>query len=103
LHRQAGLFLLHREPGSVVASSLPTAAFYARAISVRIPLEMGSDRSIGRLKAVFSERKVRYLIVDDGLLAESPAVRDYVAGLKPLQEFRHGDELVEVFAVINTN
>jgi 4-amino-4-deoxy-L-arabinose transferase-like glycosyltransferase len=99
LHKKAGLFLLHREPRSVVASTLPTAAFYANATSIRILREIGNDRSISHIERVLAERKVRYLVVDEELLSELPAVKDYLAGLKPLQEFRYRDDFVQVFAV----
>ncbi len=84
LQKQAGLFLLRRDPGSTVAARLPLAAFYGKGVPVDLLSEMSAQKDMARFASVVRERRVRYLIVDEETERELPFLRAYLAKSAPI-------------------
>jgi len=74
-------------------------AFYAKGTYVSVVKEMAGDRSTEQLRRLFAQKKVQYLIVDEVVAQDIPAMNDYLLGAKPLEEFAHGKSFVRIFAV----
>jgi hypothetical protein len=99
LHKQAGLFLLEHDPGSVVAARLPLVAFYAKGKPVDILNEVAADRSITRLSRILTERRVDYLVVDERLEKEIPFLRGELPGWAPVCSLHKDGASVRVYKV----
>jgi 4-amino-4-deoxy-L-arabinose transferase-like glycosyltransferase len=99
MNKRAGLFLLHHDPGSVIACRLATAVFYAQGKPVYLLDEMSGNRSIERFDRIMLEKRVKYLIVDQELMVELPFLRGYAQGMNLLREFDDKKDFVRVFEV----
>ena len=97
LYKQAGLFLLKADPGSVVAARLPIAAFYEKGTSIDLLSEMSADKSIARFNRVLSDKRVHYLVVDEELEKEMPFLRDCLSQRAPVYALAHGGAFVRVY------
>jgi hypothetical protein len=97
LYKQAGLFLLKADPGSVVAARLPLAAFYARAKPVNLLSEMSGEKDLGSFKRMVSEKKVKYLILDEQTEKELSFLGVYLSRSMPTEEFKGPGSFVRVY------
>ena len=99
LQKQAGLFLLRRDPGSIVAARLPLAAFYGKGVSVDLLSEMSAQGDVARFTSVMNEKHVRYLIVDEETEGELPFLRAYLAKSAPIWDLRLNGVFVRIYRV----
>jgi hypothetical protein len=84
LHKKAGLFLLHYQPGSVVASRLPLVAFYDKGTSVDLLSAMSEEKDLAHFTRVVAERKVDYLVFDEKVAEELPFLKAYLSRCVPV-------------------
>jgi hypothetical protein len=84
LHKKAGLFLLHYQPGSVVASRLPLVAFYEKGTSVDLLSAMSEEKDLAHFTRVVAERKVDYLVFDEKVAEELPFLKAYLSRCVPV-------------------
>jgi 4-amino-4-deoxy-L-arabinose transferase-like glycosyltransferase len=103
LLKKAGIFLLDHDPGSVIASRLPIAAFYAKGTYVHLIPEMEANAGMKQLSSVIPEKKVRYLVVDEDLAKELPALKEYLTGKELLREFTYHNSFARVYQVDNNH
>jgi len=99
LQKAAGLFLLRRDPGSVVAARLPLAAFYENGVSVDLLSEMAARRDVAQFMRVMNERHVKYLIVDEETERDLPFLRTYLAGRTPVWDSSLDGMFVRIYRV----
>lgn len=78
LNKKAGLFLLSYDPGAVIASRLPIAAFYAKGSAVDILSEIGMERSIAHFNGIVARNRVKYLIIDEKVEGELSFLNSYL-------------------------
>jgi hypothetical protein len=97
LHKKAGLFLLHYQPGSVVASRLPLVAFYEKGTPVDLLSAMSEEKDLAHFKRVVAERKVDYLVFDEQVAVELPFLNAYLTRLAPVYEVADRDAFVRVY------
>jgi hypothetical protein len=97
LYKQAGLFLLTHDPGSVVAARLPLAAFYAQGKPVDLLSELSTDKGIAGLDRVLADKRVGYLVVDEELEKEVPCLREYLSGKMPVCTLSHKEAFLRVY------
>ncbi len=88
LQKEAGLFLLRHDAGSVVAARLPLVAFYEKGVSVDLQNEMAGKETRERFELVVREKRVKYLVIDEKTAREMPFLEDYAAGRPVVAEFR---------------
>jgi hypothetical protein len=79
LHKKAGLFLLSHDSGSTIAARLPLVAFYARGNNVDLLSELSTDRSVAHFNGIITQRRVKYLIVDEDLEKELQFLSPYLS------------------------
>ena len=84
LHKKAGLFLLHYQPGSVVASRLPLVAFYEKGTPIDLLYEMKGEKDVAQFTRVVAEKKVDYLVFDEQMEEELPFLRAYLSRCAPV-------------------
>ena len=84
LHKKAGLFLLHYQPGSVVASRLPLVAFYEKGTPVDLLSAMSEEKDLAHFTRVVAERKVDYLVFDEQVAEELPFLKAYLSRCVPV-------------------
>lgn len=99
LQKQAGLFLLGRDKGSVIAARLPLAAFYAKGKPVDLLSEMATDRSAAKLRRLLAEKRVDYLVVDEQLEKEMPFLADYLSQRAILYSLDRNGSFVRIYGV----
>jgi len=99
LQKQAGLFLLKRGSGSVIAARLPLAAFYSKGQPVNLSSEMEADPSAEHFNRVLADRKVDYLVIDNELEKEVPMLKNRLSGWVPLYSLDHKGAFVKVYKV----
>ncbi len=99
LQKQAGLFLLRRDPGSTVAARLPLAAFYEKGTSINLLAEMSEDKSTAHFDRLMAERHVKYLIVDEETETELPFLGAYLAERAPIWASSHDRMFVRIYKV----
>ena len=97
LHKKAGLFLLHYQPGSVVASRLPLVAFYEEGTSVDLSSAMSEEKDLAHFKRIVAERKVDYLVFDEQVAEELPFLKAYLSRAAPVYAATDGDAFVRVY------
>jgi hypothetical protein len=97
LYKAAGLFLFKSDPGSVIASRLPIIAFYAHGQPVSLPRESADEGSIAGLDRLISEKKVKYLTVDEETEKEMGFLKAYVSRLTLVREFRDRGSFVRIY------
>lgn len=97
LHKKAGLFLLHYQPGSVVASRLPLVAFYEKGTSVDLLSAMSDEKDLAHFKRVVAERKVDYLVFDEEVEEELPFLKAYLSRSVPVEELMGPGSFVRVY------
>ena len=99
LQKQAGLFLLGRGSGSVIAARLPLAAFYSKGRPVNVSSEMEADQSVEHFNRVLADKKVDYLVIDNELEKEIPFLKDQLSRWAPLYSLDHKGAFVKVYKV----
>ncbi len=99
LQKQAGLFLLKRGSGSVIAARLPLAAFYSKGRPVNLSSEMEADQSVEHFNRVLAEKKVDYLVIDNELEKEMPLLKDQLSRRAPLYSLDCKGAFVKVYKV----
>ena len=99
LQKEAGLFLLKRDPGSIVAARLPLVAFYGKGTPVDLLSEMPGRRDTARLTEILAERHARYLIVDEETMKELPFLGAYLADKMPEWDLRRKNMFVKIYKV----
>jgi 4-amino-4-deoxy-L-arabinose transferase-like glycosyltransferase len=97
LHKKAGLFLLHYQPGSVVASRLPLVAFYENGTSVDLMSEMSEEKDLAHFKRVIAEKKVDYLIFDEEVEEALPFLKAYLSRSVPVYSAAFRGTFVRVY------
>lgn len=97
LHKAAGLFLLRSDQGSVIASRLPIIAFYAHGQPVSLVRELEDRRSVAGLDRLISEKRVKYLTVDEETEKELGFLKAYVSRLTLVREFRDRESFVRIY------
>jgi hypothetical protein len=97
LHKAAGIFLLKSDPGSVIASRLPIIAFYAHGQPVSLMRELEDRRSVAGLDRLISEKKVKYLTVDEETEKELGFLETYVSRLTLVREFRDEGSFLRIY------
>jgi hypothetical protein len=99
LQKAAGLYLLGRDPGSVVAARLPLVAFYENGVSVDLLGGMAGQKDIAWFMRVMDERHVKYLIVDEETERELPFLRTYLTQKAPVWNSSLGSMFVRIYRV----
>jgi hypothetical protein len=97
LHKKAGLFLLHYDPGSVVACRLPLVAFYEKGTSVNLVTEMSGEKNLARFKRIISERKVKYCAFDEETERTLPFLGEYLSGCELVYAASEHGSFVRVY------
>jgi hypothetical protein len=97
LHKEAGLFLLKSDPGSVIASRLPIIAFYAHGQPVSLMWELRDQSSVAGLDKLISEKKVKYLTVDEETERDLGFLKTYISRLMLVREFTDDGSFVRIY------
>jgi hypothetical protein len=99
LDKQAGLYLLKRDPGALIASGLPLTPFYARGRWADIDRVLPKTGGCDRFEQAMRDRGIGYLSLDEKSYAEYPMVSKCTASFPCLAEFRDGENFVKIFRI----
>lgn len=95
IHKQAGLYLKNVDPGKVVASRLPFAAFYSHGTWVVLP----ERRKCMKLVDIAKNEGARYVVLDYTHEKNLEWSDECQRNLKLVKEIRSGEDFVVIYRV----
>ena len=101
LNKQAGLFLLQKEPGSRIAARLPIESFYGKGFWINLEKSCKNPQNCEGLITSLNGQRAKYVIFDEKLAETCPCLKELLQGFPRVAHFSDSEGFITLYRLQN--